>query len=160
MVLVSALLTGMSLSLRLKRRRDYLYETVTFLTSAEIEIEYVSLPVFEILKKFQSSSGGKSLDFINNCINYCEKGEDFSAGWSRAVEASLLPMKKEEREKLISLGGLLGTSDTQGQRSILELFVKTFSLYCEKAEAEYEKYGRMIITVSGIIGMGIFIFLM
>lgn len=160
MVLVSALLTGMSLSLRLKKRRDYLYETVAFLTSAEIEIEYVSMPVFEILVKFQSSSGCRSLDFIKGCIDYCEKGEDFSVGWSRAVGASLLPMKKEEREKLISFGGLLGTSDAQGQRSILALFVRTFSLYRDKASEEYEKYGRMTVTVSVIIGMGIFIFLM
>lgn len=160
MVLVSALLMGMSLSLRLKRRRDYLYETVAFLTSAEIGIEYVRLPVTDILKNFQSSGGCKSLDFIDGCILYCDEGEDFFVSWKRAVEASLLPMKKQEKEKLVSLGGLLGTSDASGQRSILALFVKTFSLYREKAEEEYEKYGRMTIALSLAAGLGIFIFLM
>lgn len=157
MVWVSIVLMGLSISLRLKSRRDFLDETVLFLSTAALEIEFINLPVFDILEKISLSSSCKTLDFIPQCVSSFREGEDFSVAWSRAVDESSLPLKKEEREKLDSLGQLIGTSDVHGQKSILTLYKDTFSAYGKKAAETYDRYGRMCVTVSSIIGMGIFI---
>ncbi len=160
MVWVSMMLVGMNLSLRLKKRRNFLAETVVFFTTAIVEIEYVNLPLTDILKKLKSSRVCEHLDFIDKCISETENGEDLNIAWADSVKASSLPFTREEREKLISLGGLLGTSDAQGQRSILTLFSETFNLYCKKAEETYSKYGRICVTVSGFLGMGVFVMML
>lgn len=157
MVWASILITGMNLSLRLKIRKDFLGEIVVFLMTAIVEIDYISLPVTEILKKVRSNGACKKLDFIGICIDETEKGEDFDFAWSRAVDLSALPFTAEEQKKLISLGSLIGTSDVAGQRSILTLYSDTFREYHRKAEEIYTKYGKICIVVSGFLGMGIFV---
>ncbi len=145
------------MSSRLKKRTVFLSETVMFISQVSMEIEFVSLPLFEILKKIAVGSCCGCLDFIPLCIDKWEKGEDFSGSWESSVENSSLPMKKEERQKLKNLGGLLGTSDINGQKNMLKLYSSYFSAYYAKAMKEYEKYGKMCVTLSVVMGTGIFI---
>ncbi len=159
MVLASVIFTGVMLSLRLKKRKEALCETVMFISQVSMEIEFVSLPLFEILKKIAECDCCKSLDFIPLCIENRKRGEDFSVCWEAAVEASCLPMKREERQKLKSLSGLLGTSDASGQKNMLSLYGSYFSSYYQNAVKEYEKYGKMCVTLSVVMGTGIFILL-
>lgn len=160
MVWVSMLLVGMNLSLRLKKRRNFLAETIVFFTTAIVEIEYINLPVTDILKKIKNSGVCKQLDFIDGCIEKTENGEDFNVAWAESVRQSVLPFTREERGKLVSIGELIGTSDAQGQLSILTLFKDSFAQYYTKAEASYLKYGRICITVSGFFGMGVFVIML
>lgn len=159
MVLASVIFTGVMLSSRLKKRAVFLCETVMFISQVSMEIEFISLPLFEILKKIAGGDCCKSLDFISMCIENRKNGDDFSVCWETAVEASLLPMKKEERQKLKSLSGLLGTSDINGQKKMLSLYSSYFTAYYEKAVKENEKYGKMCVTLSAVMGTGIFILL-
>ena len=160
MVWVSMLIVGTDISLRLKKRRDFLSEIVVFFTTVIVEIDYVNLPLTDILRKVTSSGACGRLDFIGECIAETENGEDFNIAWTESVRRSALPFTRREREKLISLGGLLGTSDAQGQRSILALFSRSFELYSKKAESTYLRYGRLCITVSGFLGMGLFVIML
>ena len=148
------------MSSRLKRRSTFLGETVMFISQACTQIEYLNLPLFEILQKTACGNCCKSLDFIPLCLEKWEKGEDFSLCWESSVEASALPMKKEERQRLKNLSQLLGTSDAAGQKNVLTLYGSYFSAYHERAVSEYEKYGKMYITLSTVMGTGIFILLM
>ena len=160
MVWASILTLGMNLFLRLKKRKDFLAETIMFLTTVIVEIDYINLPVTEILKKIQSNGSCRKLDFISVCITETEKGEDFDQAWLRAVSVSGLPLLREERNKLISMGNLIGTSDAEGQKSILRLYSDFFSSYYGKAEEEYIKYGKICISVCGFIGLGIFMIIL
>ena len=159
MVLASMIFTGVMLSSRLKRRSTFLGETVMFISQVSMEIEYVNLPLFEIFEKIVSGSCCRSLDFVPCCLEKWEKGEDFSFSWESSVEKSSLPMKKEERQKLKNLSLLLGTSDASGQKNLLTLYRSYFSSYYEKALKEYEKYGKMCVTLGVVMGTGIFIML-
>ena len=160
MVLVSALFAGTALHSRLKKRREFLHEILVFISMMKIEFEFMAMPVFRVLEKLYSSGSCRSLDFVSLCMRSVQKGDDFSEAWRNSVENSCLPMKKEEREKLSAMGSLLGTSDIKGQLSMLTLFYESFLAYRKKADNEYEKYGRLCITVSAIVGTGVFIFLM
>ncbi len=145
------------MSSRLKKRCLFLSETVLFFSQVSLEIEFVNLPVFEILKKIESVKCCKSLDFIGFCLEKMKTGKDLFCSWSESVEQSSLPMKKEERDKLKNLGSMLGTSDAYGQRAILSLYKSYFSAYYDKALLEYEKYAKMCVTLSAVAGVGIFI---
>lgn len=147
------------MSLRLKRRSTFLSETVIFISQVSMEIEYVNLPLFEIFEKISSGSCCDSLDFIPRCLEKWKNGEDFSVSWESSVEKSSLPMKKEERQKLKNLSLLLGTSDASGQKKMLTLYKSYFSSYYEKALTEYEKYGKVCVTLGVVMGTGIFIML-
>lgn len=160
LVLTCVMLLGAEVSHRLKKRREFLEETVAFFTSAEIEIGYANLPVFEILNNIRKAGNCRSLDYIALCIAEMEKGESLSLSWSRGIETSSLPFRKDEKEKLTALGFVLGTSDSVGQRTILALYKEYFISFADKAREEYEKYGKMCVTVSTVIGVGIFIILL
>ena len=160
MVLASMLLMGVRMSSRLKKRSIFLGEILLLISQISIEIEYVSLPVLEIFNKLNESGSCKSLDFISLCLKLMQKGEDFFTSWQKALEQSELPLKKEEREKLLAFGGMLGTSDAAGQSSMLAVYREYFSFYRDSAKAEYEKYSRMWIGLGAVAGVGAFILLM
>lgn len=159
-MLVSVLLVGMSLYSRLKKRKAFLAEILLFLSNVKIEIEYISLPVCEVLRKIKHSEICRNLGFISDCLDKIDEGEDFAVAWCESVKASSLPMKKEERGKLTGLGSFLGASDIHGQMLMLSLFYENFNAYYNKADADFEKYGKMCLTVSGILAVGMFIFIM
>ncbi|MBQ7861254.1 MAG: stage III sporulation protein AB [Clostridia bacterium] len=160
MVLTGAVLTGMMISSRLKKRVEILEAVEIFISSVSLEIEFVSLPVYEILRKTACFEGCKELDFIGHCLSKMEGGEDFKSSWAAGVELSALPFKREEKEKLKSLGALIGTSDAEGQRAMLSLYGSYFSFFSDNARKECEKYGRTGISLSVLLGLGILILLM
>lgn len=149
--------SGVTISLRLKRRSEFLGEILLLISQIGVEIEFAGMPVLEILKKIQRGCCCKSLDFIALCLESTQSGEDFFCSWKTGVDASCLPMKKEEREKLKNLGAMLGTSDATGQRAMLTLYKSYFSAFYDRALREHEKYARMCVTLSAVAGAGIFI---
>lgn len=160
MVLIGVILLGTNTSLRLKKRWEFLEETVVFFASAALEIEYIKLPVLDILKKFRETGNCKNLDFISVCIDESENGLSFCDSWFKALELTTLPLRKEEKDKLRSFGLVFGKSDVYGQMSILSLYKEYFIVFADKARLEYEKYGKVCVNISVIIGLGIFIILM
>lgn len=158
--MMSAVLLGMRVSFRLKKRTEILESVEIFISAVSLEIEFISLPVFEILRKISVFDSCKSLDFISFCLDEMEKGEDFRNSWIKGIDQSALPFKREEKEKLKSLGSLIGTSDTDGQKNILSLYGSYFSTFRNIAQMEYDKYGKTSITLSVVMGLGIFILMM
>ena len=158
--MMSAVLLGMRASSRLKKRTEILEAVEIFISAVSHEIEFIGLPVYEILRKISFFDSCKCLDFIGICLVEMEKGEDFRASWCKGVDLSDLPFKREEKEKLKSLGSLIGTSDAEGQRNMLLLYGSYFSSFRNTAQKEYEKYGKTSITLSVVTGMGIFILMM
>lgn len=154
------ILMGANVSLRLKKRCIILEQVVVFITNAGIDIEYVNLPIYEILYSIQKSEVCNNLDFLDFCINEWETGESFYLLWLNGINKSDLPFKKDEKEKLKSLGQFIGTSDVQGQKNILALYKVYFDDFKDKARAEYEKYAKMSVMVSVVSGIGFFIILM
>jgi UDP-N-acetylglucosamine pyrophosphorylase len=110
LVSVSVLLLGMSLYSRLKKRKVFLGEILLFLSNVKIEIEYINLPLYQVLKKIQYSGICRNLSFISSCVKKIDQGEDFSEAWFESVSNSFLPMKKEERENDLEEVSFMRTS--------------------------------------------------
>ena len=155
--MVSVISSGIMMSLRLKKRCIFLSEILLFISQINIEIEFVNRPMLEILEKIQSGEGCRNLDFLALCLENIHFGEDFSYSWKKGIRDSCLPMKNEEKDKLENLGGMLGTSDSSGQKAILSLYKSYFADFYEAALQAYEKYAKMYVTLSVVTGMGFFI---
>lgn len=160
MVLTGAVLWGLIISSRLKKRVEMLEAVEVFISAVSLEIEFISLPVYEILQKITASESCRTLDFIRICLDKMDEGENFKNAWLYSVDSSSLPFKAEESEKLRSLASLIGASDSEGQKAMLTLYLSYFSAFCDKARREYEKYGKSVITLSTVTGMAVLILIM
>lgn len=150
-------MAGTAVSYRLKMRKAFLSQLLLFFSAVSVEIEFISLPLADIMKKIKEEKTCGKLDFIAPCIEYLYRGESFSSSWEKAVDKSLLPMRQEEKEKLLQLGYLLGTSDANGQKVILTLYSNYFTEFYNKAEADNERYGKLTVLLGAVLGMGLFI---
>lgn len=158
--MVSVIFSGITMSLRLKRRSEFLGEILLFVSQVSMEIEFISLPLPEILKKIYDGECCRNLDFVAFCLENMRSGEDFFSSWKNGIEVSRLPMKKEEREKLKNLGSLLGTSDAKGQSALLSLYKSYFSAFYERAVSDEQRYGKMCVTLGIVLGTGVFILIL
>lgn len=151
-------LIGMRMSLLLKRRQLLLEETLTFLNSLSVEIEYSQKSIIKIIDRISCEESVKNLEFLKDCIRQMNVGADFPSAWCKAVESSRL-YKREEKAKLLQLGSQLGTSDTDNQLRIIKVYSDYFQKYCLSASEDYKKYGKASSLFGMFIGAAIFVLL-
>lgn len=151
------MLLGLRMSFRLKNRVDILEETVNFLASFKIELEYTGNTLYSLLCKARSSSLCRNLDYLKMCCELMKKGDDFPKAWSSSFQSSNLPYKSEEKQKLLHLGNVLGTTDLSSQSTILALYTEYFKSYYNQACEINKKYGRLSALMGVFLGFGVFI---
>lgn len=157
-ILLLMIYTGFKIAFRLRKREKILEETVFFLKSLTLDFKYSSLTLKEIIEKYALSGSLKSLVFISDVNKDLNNGIDFPLAWKEKVSA-FKNLRECEKEKLISLGELLGTSSVETQISLIEYYKKVFEDYYDKSRNENEKYFETSILVFTFIGVGLFIIL-
>ena len=128
-----------------------LFRSLLFLESLKNEIVYTKLPVPAIIKKLSADKELGKLMYLSECSALLEKGEDFPEVWKKVFE-SVGVLKKEEKDKLLSLGSLLGISDTYGQQAIISLYITYFQQYHSKAQLSLQKYGTTVPVLCFFVG--------
>ncbi len=151
---MSLILSGMKASLFLKKRVVLLENTFLFIKALKLEIEYKNETIFKILKL---SPYRKRLSFIEYCCNELVKDVSFSSAWKNGILKSRENFSADEKEKLINLGYLLGSSDLKTQSEILNLYCEYFKNFKEKAEDLNRKYGNTVFLLGILFGLAIFI---
>ena len=86
----------------------------------------------------------------------CHNGETFSKIWEQTIEemeknGKPLFLEKEDREKLLSLGGQLGYLDTQMQERTLLLYLEQLELSVSRLRGEIREKCRLS-TALGVMG--------
>ena len=79
-------------------------------------------------------------------------GSDFRMRWCKAADA-LTELQEGERSVIKSVGAALGTSDVDGQLSMLEVNTRLLSDYGDEAHEQYLKKGRMYRTCGLLAGL-------
>ena len=126
------------------------------LQEMKINIEYLNMPVCEMIYKMKSKEYFARLDFLSECCEAIGEGYDFPEAWKNALENSNY-YKKEETDKLLHLGANLGTSDPENQINILNIHTDYFENYLKKAKSTQQKYGNMVLGIASLAGCMIFI---
>lgn len=151
-------LTGMRMSLLLKKRQMLLEDTLTFLNTLIVSIEYSRTSIVKIICDISGEDTVKNLNFIRICANELNEGLDFPIAWNNAVGTALL-YKSDERTKLLQLGNFLGTSDSENQINIIESYISYFKRFLNTATDDYNKYGKISSLFGMFVGAAVFILL-
>lgn len=125
----------------------------------KIQIEYLHLPLSELVTYLANSEIYYSLSFLTECKIQLEKGRDFPLAWNFSVKNSKCNYSSGEKEKLCELSKVLGSSDVKGQISILKLYSETFEKFSLSAIETHRKYANLIIACFAFLGCTIFVLL-
>lgn len=156
----SLICAGVAYSVKLKSRVELLEKTKLMIEEIKMQLNFLNLPVYEIMKSISKKDYLNKLVYIKDICNMVEEGKDFHFAWLTAMENTYLPYKSEEIERLLHIGLNLGVSDTDNQISMLTLNSKYFDEYIVKAKQQDKKYGNLTMTLGALSGCTIFILLL
>lgn len=149
---------GMTASAHLKKRQKMLEAVLSFIRFMKIDFEYSPIPLERMVEKYALQESYVKAGFISDCREKMQKNEDFPLAWRSAVESESL-LSKEEKAKLISLGSVLGTSDSTGQISMLCIYEEYFVNYLKKADELCGRYCKTAVYIGVFAGFGMCILL-
>lgn len=144
--------------MRLKKRAQLLENTKLFIDCMKLDFEYSALSLESIIQKYANDEIYSQLSFLKVCEDEMKKGTDFPIAWKNALATSSL-YTKEETGKLMTLGGVLGTSDCNAQINILSIYSDYFEKFRKSSEMMAEKYGETAVFAGVFLGFGMFILL-
>ena len=127
------------------------------LREMKMQLEYLNMPLCDMILQMKSREYFFSLGFLNECCNLIEIGTDFPKAWESAVINSSHYYKREETEKLLHLGTNLGRSNLSNQIDILNIHIGYFETFLKNAKIAQQKYGNMSLMASALLGCMFFI---
>ena len=156
---MSSTLIGIVLAARLKKRSEFFSSVLTFTKALEVEIEYSMSDLPSVIIKISEEEMCRDLSFLKSCARFLYEGDDFPLAWERAVTECTVYIKGDEKDKLMTMGLTLGTTNLDGQKKLIGMFTEYFNAYQSKARQLEEKYYRIYILTGILSGFGIFILL-
>ncbi len=151
---------GVIYSIKLKKRVSIVHETLIMLEEMKVLLQYLNIPVYEMLMQISNKDYLRDLDFIAECCRQMSAGTDFPMAWKDALKSTDQLYKTEEIEKLLQLGENLGTSNAENQLKFLNLQTTCFETFLKTAEDKNKKYSTTAITLSTLTGCMIFILIL
>lgn len=139
------------MSLKLSERVRTAELLISLSDEISSEIRFCSYTVMEITEHIYNNSNYKKLDFIAEIIEMSQTRYDMHEMWREAVIKSDI-LHGDEKDIMVSMGNILGTSDTDGQISAIELHKKRLERVLENAVREYEQKGRMYRSMGVLAG--------
>lgn len=153
----SLICVGVNYARELKDRTKLIESTLLMIKQIKIEIEFLNLPLFEMVQKISKSDSFKSLDYLSNCCCLIKEGIDFPLAWNRAIKESLEKYNRSEKDKLLLLGESLGSTDISSQISMLNVYESYFLQEATLAKEKEKKYASLYITLGVLFGSMMFI---
>ncbi len=154
LLIVSSSLGGYYLSLRLKNRSEFLRDFIAFLKSLKIQLRYTSGDIFSVLPMCSDSKILKSV-----LMNISENRDENSLSeiWenSFAEISKQNGLKKGDVKALADFGLNLGTTDTQGQLSHIDLYTEIFLKALDNATEELKNKGKLYKTMGFFLGVSV-----
>lgn len=141
LILLCCAFEGARRSFSLKRRLEFLDEIVSMLTEFAIEIRFRA-PTLDELLRTQTGAFARAVESQTEC--------DVREAWESACSA--FSPKMQETALLREFGRSFGSSDSEGQLQLLELYIERFSKLRESAEAEYSRKGKALVRVGVLCG--------
>lgn len=155
MILAAGAMIGFGQARRLRERPVELRRFIMMLQQLETEIEYGFTPLPEALYKLgrqhRAQLSGMMADIAAQLKS--EAGVTVDEAWRRSVGRywPSLAMNQEDREIIVQLGAVLGTSDREDQLKHLRLAVSLLAAREAEAAEERRKYEKMWKSL-GLLG--------
>ena len=154
---ISLIYAGAICSIKLKKRVALLEKTIMMLEDIKLQLQYLNLPLYEMLNQTSTKEYLSELDYLSRCCEKLKIGCDFPSAWKKSLQNTSQPYKTEEKERLLQLGLNLGKSDTESQINIINLQISCFEEFVSAAKIQNKKYGNMTTVLGALSGCMIFI---
>lgn len=140
---------GMNMSLGMKKKLERLNLFRRMTDEISTLIRYRSLTVREIILLLKENDAYSELLFLHNA-DFNDKSRPVGEIWQTSINSDFT-LSSEEKKLLIQLGGQLGTTDTEGQLSVLSVFNESLDAMIEKQSEKYAVKGKLCRSM-GILG--------
>lgn len=155
MIVIIFISAGIIHSSRYKKRCRELSLIREAIEEIIVMIKFRSMPVGELVSSLFQKDRYISSDFFAGLKNAYEKREGYDkAIWSEGLEV-LLYLKNEDKEAILTLGDILGETDTDGQISMLTMVSETIGKNLEYARAEKAQKEKLILNIWLFAGIGL-----
>lgn len=118
-------------------------------------IKFRSIPVGELVSSLFQKERYNYSDFFSGLKAAYEKRGGYDKGiWCETLD-SLLYLKNEDKEAILTLGDILGETDTDGQLSMLTMTSEIIGKNLENAGEEKANKEKLILNIWLFIGIGL-----
>ena len=153
LLLGASILTGFQLASRLHDRVRLLRAVRGLIGRFSGELAYRRISTGQMLREAASDPEFTSLPFLKPAAETFDGKIAFSVIWENAVMRCRPPIAPEEREILLEIGRILGSSDRDSQQAALSLLAQRaealLAAGTEKAAAEGKLY-RSLGVLAGL----------
>lgn len=144
---------GFSFSDRLKRNVTFCLSAEKLLNVCEFSIRANNDDVYGIIRRIKAERL-KGFELFGSFPECYSPDSDFHEQWREAVLAER-NINKEERELMLYLGELLGSTDTEGQLRCINDIRSELHCVHEKRRAEYYQKGKLYRSIGLLMGVTI-----
>jgi len=139
---------GLFRSAGLKKRERLLSEMIGLFENMAVQIRYRALPLQDLFNLYNNN------EFILMVNNQMQISRNVRTAWKDAV-CAFPEFDDGDKELLISVGGLLGNSDTDGQVAMLEMNKNLLGARLKEASENLVKKGAMYRSVGFLSGLAL-----
>ena len=148
--ILGGMFCGFNMADKLKKGVDFCTEAERLLNICESEIRTSSSDVYSIVRRLKKEKFkiNISIDGLPECYS---PETDFRDQWCEAFH-SINGINKDELDIMLSLGNMLGTTDTEGQlQGISDIRTRVEGLYSRR-QNEYDKKGKLYRSIGLLTG--------
>lgn len=138
----------MSLGMKKKLERLNIFRRMTDETATLIR--YRSLTVREIFLLLKENNAYSDLLFLHNA-DFSDKSRPVGEIWQESIDSDFT-LTIEEKKMLIQLGRQLGTTDTEGQLSVISVFNESLDSMIKKQSEKYAVKGKLCRSMGILAG--------
>lgn len=143
---------GCSRSERLRRRIEVCQQAEELLRVCGFHIRYDGADVYTLCRLLKASDSFGRLAFIRELPEEFIPDRSFSSSWSAALHTQP-ELPDDERGILTRFGGILGSTDPQGQAESIEALTEELTRLEERRTEEYLRKGKLYRSLGLLTGV-------
>ena len=141
---------GMNMSLGMKKKLERLNLFRRMTDETATLIRYRALTVREIFLLLKQNDTYSDLLFLYN-TDFSDKSRPVGEIWQESIDSDFT-LSNEEKKLLIQFGRQLGTTDTEGQLSVISVFNESLDSMIEKQSEKYAVKGKLCRSMGILAG--------
>ncbi len=144
-------LVGIHLSENIRNKKERLVLTEKMFSEISDYIRWNSLTLHEIADRLFKSEQFAELEFVSALSQNCKNTRSFPSAWENAVKSDN-QMCGEEKKFFYEIGNTLGTTDTQGQLSALDMYKSRIEKMILEESERYRIKGKLYRSLGAALG--------
>lgn len=144
---------GMQISMGMKKKLERLVAYRQMSDEIATLIRYRSMKIREIILQIKDSELYSGLKFLNS-PDFNDKSRPVGEIWIESIRADF-SLDSDEKKLLSQLITQLGTTDTEGQLSVISVFNENLNAMIEKQSERYSVKGKLYRSMGILMGAAV-----